>query len=115
MRGHISSYLRGSEFKHLFAAVEPSYLRHAVGPSGGLRSQGGVQLPTGGIARERLGFGNKSLGQQIRCNSGADGIVRMKENGQAPVPPLAVFWLAIWGMGARPFTLIDVGLERRQT
>jgi len=30
-------------------------------------------------ARERLGV--KTEGQQIRCNSGADGIVRMKENG----------------------------------
>jgi hypothetical protein len=30
-------------------------------------------------ARER--FGVTPEGQQIRCNSGADGIVRMKENG----------------------------------
>jgi hypothetical protein len=41
-----------------------------------------VQVPTGGIARERLSAPNflGSKGQQIRCNSGADGIVRMKES-----------------------------------
>ena len=38
-------------------------------------SQGGVQFPTGGTARERV----LRDGQQIRCNSWADGIVRMKE------------------------------------
>jgi hypothetical protein len=51
-----------------------------------LCSQGGVQVPTGGKvqfalaqARERLPLTRK--GQQIRCESEADGIVRMKENG----------------------------------
>lgn len=46
-------------------------------------SQGGVQFPTGGIgsdpgARER--FRAKPEGQQIRCEAGADGIVRMEES-----------------------------------
>ncbi|KQM32504.1 hypothetical protein ASD74_14770 [Rhizobium sp. Root564] len=45
-------------------------------------SQGGAQFPTGGIgidpgARERF---RVSEGQQIRCDAGADGIVRMEEN-----------------------------------
>jgi hypothetical protein len=44
--------------------------------SNGLRLQGGVQFPTGGIARERL----QLQGQQIWWNSRADGIVRMKED-----------------------------------
>jgi 3,4-dihydroxy 2-butanone 4-phosphate synthase len=44
--------------------------------SNGLRLQGGVQFPTGGIARERL----RLQGQQIWWNSRADGIVRMKED-----------------------------------
>jgi hypothetical protein len=44
------------------------------------RSQGGVQFPTGGNclraeARERFGFAlvGRAKGQQIRCDSGADG------------------------------------------
>jgi hypothetical protein len=47
-----------------------------------VNSQGGVQFPTGGKARERLAhsFGMHWC-QQIRLDSGADGIVRMKENG----------------------------------
>src|SRR5690606_4233528 len=48
-------------------------------------SQGGVQFPTGGKGRNAKpasAFRPKGpWGQQIRCNSGADGIVRMKENG----------------------------------
>src|SRR3954451_20495237 len=52
---------------------------------GGRCSQGGVKVPTGGKgeqaqARERLP--RKRKGQQIRCESEADGIVRMKENGR---------------------------------
>ena len=51
-----------------------------------IRLRGGVRFPTGGKtgngqARERL----SNLvwqGQQIRCDSGADGIVRMKEDVQ---------------------------------
>jgi len=44
-------------------------------------SRGGVKFPTGGMerllqARERLNI----QGQQIRCDAGADGIVRMKES-----------------------------------
>jgi hypothetical protein len=35
----------------------------------------------------------ESRGQQIRCNSGADGIVRMKENGtSAGLPASATHW-----------------------
>ena len=46
-------------------------------------SQGGVEFPTGGIgsdpgARER--FRLQPKGQQIRCEAGADGIVRMEES-----------------------------------
>jgi hypothetical protein len=45
-------------------------------------SQGGVQFPTGGkAATPSPRAPHEGGGQQIRCNSGADGIVRMKENG----------------------------------
>ena len=51
-------------FKHLFHAAEGAYPDVAVGRSGGLRSQGGVKLPTGGNAffgrtspRALFGFG----------------------------------------------------------
>ena len=44
-----------------------------------------MQFPTGGKgsnAKPASAFGPRGpWGQQIRCNSGADGIVRMKENG----------------------------------
>ena len=51
-----------------------------------IRLRGGVRFPTGGKtgngqARERLS-NFVWQGQQIRCDSGADGIVRMKEDVQ---------------------------------
>ena len=65
-------------FKHLFHAAEGAYLGFAVGRSGGLRSQGGVKLPTGGNAPSgdepagafRLRPGGTS---RFRCDPGADG------------------------------------------
>jgi hypothetical protein len=42
-------------------------------------------------ARERLGV--TIGGQQIRCKSGADGIVRMKENGDDALILRARFYL----------------------
>ena len=48
-------------------------------------SQGGVKFPTGGIGRNpgaRERFRSWPEGQQIRCDAGADGIVRMEENMQ---------------------------------
>ena len=52
---------------------------------GGERSRGGVKFPTGGNrAKARQPASACSLweqGQQTRCDSGADGIVRMVENG----------------------------------
>ncbi len=60
----------------------PYFYRREPMMSSRLRSQGGVQFPTGGKAAtpspRAPGF---CRGQQIRCDSGADGIVRMKENG----------------------------------
>ena len=66
----------GAALDHLRKAAQTGGAGQAV-----RYSQGGVQFPTGGTARERFGFPLKPSGQQIRCNSGADGIVRMKENG----------------------------------
>ena len=73
-------------------------------------SQGGVQLPTGGKGgnpkpASATGFPKKPLGQQIRCNSGADGIVRMKENEQNHRPDPAPAGAAANGISHIP--LID--------
>ena len=57
-------------------------------------SQGGVKFPTGGESPRAL---PETEGQQIRCNSGADGIVRMEENREhvascGAVCTLIVLW-----------------------
>ncbi len=55
-----------------------------------------MEFPTGGIgknpgARER--FRAVPKGQQIRCDAGADGIVRMEESNAATAAPCGSSWL----------------------
>lgn len=56
------------------------------------RSQGGVQLPTGGVCASAYqpasARHNTRRGQQTRFNSEADGIVRMEENDGEGEPVL---------------------------
>ena len=88
---------RRARFKHLFDARECAYRSPAVGRSGGLRSQGGVQLPTGGNALPFSGTGRargrlvQTRDEQTRCDPGADG--------HSPVMRTVVF--ARWRDSAR--------------
>jgi len=67
------------KFKHLFAQCLCVYPDFAVGISGGLRSQGGVKLPTGGNALRKMGRARGRFpvltgkDEQTRCDPGADG------------------------------------------
>jgi drug/metabolite transporter (DMT)-like permease len=74
-----------------------------------------VQFPTGGKggdAKPASAFGPLGPeGQQIRCNSGADGIVRMKENGISALPGVRVYWRAKTGLSS-PVTLRKLVTER---
>jgi len=77
----------------LLAQPHPPPYLHSRGTIVSHSSQGGVRFPTGGKAATPSPRALRaSEGQQIRCDSGADGIVRMKENGtNAGFPRLHAF------------------------
>ena len=72
-RDHNSATLIAGDSGHQRTQVGNASERTRISCSNGIRLQGGVKLPAGGRASERLHM----QGQQIWCNSRADGIVRM--------------------------------------